>query len=167
MSQFRTRISFIVHPSGWLLIAVLIGFGWRDLGLVKGIIGGLLVTLCLVIHELAHVLAASCFAVPVHGVGINLKGAYTFRRYARRPWHDVMIAAAGPLANLVLMFLSFFVPKVGIFLAEWNCGIAVMNLLPLPGTDGFRIVKTIFRADMSIYAPKLPDVAAPEVPEVA
>src|SRR5579862_1146329 len=167
MSPSRSRISFTVHPSGWLLIAVLIGFGWRDLGLEKGIFGGLLVTLCLVIHELAHVAAASFFAVPIHGVGITFKGAYTFRNYARRRMHDVMIAAAGPLANLLLMYLSFWVPKIGIFLAEWNCGIAVMNLLPLPGTDGFRILKTIFRADMSIYEPKLPDVATPKVPEVA
>lgn len=156
------RISFTVHPSGWFLIAVLIGFGWRDLGLEKGILGGLLVTLCLVFHELAHVLAAWFFSVPVHGLGIRFKGAYTFRKYASRRRHDVMIAAAGPLANLVLMYLSFFVPKIGIFLAEWNCGIAVMNLLPLPGTDGFRIVKTLFRADRSIYEPKLP-AKAPEV----
>lgn len=167
MLPSRSRIAFTVHPSGWLLVAVLIGFGWRDLGLGKGILGGLLVTLCLVIHELAHVIAASLFAVPVHGVGINLKGAYTFRKYARCRMHDVMIAAAGPLANLLLMYLSFFVPKIGIFLAEWNCGIAVMNLLPLPGTDGLRILKTIFRADKSIYAPKLPEMAAPKVPEVA
>ncbi len=160
------RIAFTVHPSGWFLIAVLIGFGWRDLGLENGILGGLLVTLCLVIHELAHVLAASLFSVPVHGLGLKFKGAYTFRKYASRRMHDVMIAAAGPLANLLLMYLSFFVPKIGIFLAEWNCGIALMNLLPLPGTDGFRIVKTIFRADPAVYNP-MPDVDAPKLPEVA
>ena len=158
-----SRISFTVHPSGWFLIAVLIGFGWRDLGLGKGILAGLLVTLCLVIHELAHVLAASFFSVPVQRVGIKFKGAYTFRKYARRRMHDIMIAAAGPLANLLLMYLSFFIPKIGNFLAEWNCGIAVMNLLPLPGTDGFRIVKTIFRADRSIYEPK----SSPQAPELA
>lgn len=160
-------LRFTVHPSGWFLIAVLIGFGWRDLGLGKGILGGLLVTLCLVMHELAHVLAAWFFSVPVHGVGVRFIGAYTFRKYAGRRMHDVMIAAAGPLANLLLMYLSFWIPKIGIFLAEWNCGIAVMNLLPLPGTDGFRILKTILRANPSIYGPKLPDETAAEVPEVA
>lgn len=156
-----------VHPSGWVLVAVLIAFGYRDLGLEKGIIGGLLVTGCLVIHEVAHVLAASFFAVPVKGVGIRFKGAYTFRKYARRRLHDVMIAAAGPMANLVLMYLSFFVPKIGIFLAEWNCGIALMNLLPLPGTDGSRILKTIFWPDMSIYNAPVPETAADGLPEVA
>lgn len=161
MTLFGTRVSFTIHPSGWLLIAVLMGFGYRDLGLEKGILGGLLVTLCLVIHELAHVLVASYFAVPVHGVGIKFMGAYTFRKYATRRVHDVVIAAAGPIANLLLTFASFFVPGIGIWLAEWNFGIAFMNLLPLPGTDGFRILKTIFWADTSIYGParKVPETA--------
>ena len=159
MSFLGKRVSFTMHRSGWVLIAVLIGFGYRDLGLEKGILGGLLVTLSLVVHELAHVLVASFFAVPVHGIGIKFKGAYTFRKYANRRLHDVLIAAAGPFANLVLMFASFFVPRVGVWLAEWNCGIALMNLLPLPGTDGYRIVKTMFWPDSSIYtsAPKVPD----------
>jgi len=162
MSRFGLRISFTVHPSGWFLIAVLMGFGYRDLGLGKGIIGGFLVTLCLIIHELAHVLTAWFFAVPVHGIGIKLKGAYTFRRYARRRMHDVLIAAAGPTASLALMFASFFVPKVGVWLAEWNCGIALVNLLPLPGSDGSRILATLFWPDTSIYASaasKVPDPA--------
>ena len=167
MPRSGTRISFRIHPSGWFLIAVLIGFGWRDLGLGKGILGGLLVTLCLVMHELAHVLAASFFSVPVHGVGVRFIGAYTLRKYAGRRMHDILIALAGPLANLLLMYLSFWVPKIGIFLAEWNCGIAVMNLLPLPGSDGYRIMKTIFRADRSVYGPKLLEETASEAPEVA
>lgn len=162
----RARIAFKIHPSGWVLVAVLIAFGYRDLGLEKGILGGLLVTLCLIIHEVAHVLTASFLDVPVQGLGIRLVGAYTFRKYARRRRHDIIIAAAGPMANLVLMYFSFFVPKIGIFLAEWNCGIALMNLLPLPGTDGLRILKTIFWPDMSIYGRKLPEAAAPTLPEV-
>jgi len=153
------RISFKVHPSGWVLIAILMAFGWRDLGLGMGILGGLLVTLCLILHELAHTLVAYLLAVPVHGVGIKFVGAYTHRRYASRRLHDVLIASAGPLANLVLMLASFFVPRMGVWLAEWNFGIAFVNLLPLPGTDGYRILKTLFWPDVSIYKPRLPDAA--------
>ncbi len=161
------RVSFTVHRSGWVLIAVLMAFGYRDLGLEKGILGGLLVALCLVIHELAHALVALFFAVPVHGIGIKFKGAYTFRKYAGCRMHDVAIAAAGPLANLLLMLASFFVPRIGVWLAEWNCGIAVMNLLPLPGTDGYRILKTIFWADLSIYEQKVPDLIDRKLPDPA
>lgn len=167
MWRSALRLRFTMHGSGWLLIAVLVAFGCRDLGLEKGIIGGLLVTLSLVIHELAHALVALCFSVPVHGIGIKLKGAYTFRRYAGRPLHDILIAAAGPFSNLVLMFASFFIPRIGVWLAEWNCGIALMNLLPLPGSDGFRILRTISRPDASIYAPKLASPRAEDVPDPA
>ena len=159
MSLAGTRVRFTLHRSGWVLIAVLMAFGWRDLGLEKGIAGGLLVTLSLVIHELAHTLAARLFSVPVHGIGIKFVGAYTHRRYASRPLHDIVIAAAGPVASLLLTLASFFVPRVGIWLAEWNFGIAFINLLPLPGTDGYRILKTLFRPDMAIYRPKVPDAA--------
>ncbi len=159
MTRPGLHITFTVHRSGWVLIAVLMGFGWRDLGLEKGIVGGLLVTLCLIIHELAHTAVARLLDVPVHGIGIKFKGAYTFRRYASRRLHDVLIAAAGPFASLVLMFASFFVPNVGIWLAEWNCGIVVVNLIPFPGTDGYRILRTMFWPDFSIYQPKLPDTA--------
>ena len=159
MSLAGKRITFTIHRSGWVLIAVLMAFGWRDLGLEKGIVGGLLVTVSLIIHELAHTVVALLLAVPVHGIGVRFKGAYTFRRYASRRLHDVLIAGAGPFASLVLMFASFFVPKVGVWLAEWNCGIVVVNLLPFPGTDGYRILKTIFFPDVSIYQPRLPDAA--------
>lgn len=157
MSLPGLRLTFTVHRSGWVLIAVLMAFGWRDLGLEKGILGGLLVTICLIIHELAHTVVAWFLGVQVHGIGIKFKGAYTFRRYASRRLHDVLIAAAGPFASLVLMFASFFVPRVGVWLAEWNCGIVVVNLIPFPGTDGYRILKTMFWPDVSIYQPKLPD----------
>jgi Zn-dependent protease len=154
-----TRVTFTIHRSGWILIAVFMAFGWRDLGLRNGIVGGLLVTLSLVIHELAHTLVAWLLEVPVHGIGIKFVGAYTFRKYASRRLHDVLIAAAGPLASLLLTLASFYVPRMGMWLAEWNFGIALMNLLPFPGTDGYRILKTIFWPDLSIYQPKLPDAA--------
>ncbi|SRR6266567_4917238 len=147
----NSRISFTMHRSGWVLVAVFIAFGYRDLGFTKGLLGGLLVVASLVIHELAHAAAASLFGVPVHGIGIKFIGAYTHRKYASRRLHDVLIAAAGPLSSLLLTVASFYVPKIGVWLAEWNFGIVVLNLLPFPGTDGFRILKTIFWPDAAIY----------------
>jgi Zn-dependent protease len=154
-----SRISFTMHRSGWLLVAVFIAFGYRDLGFMNGVLGGALVVGSLLIHELAHAAAASFFGVTVHGIGIKFVGAYTHRKHASRRVHDVVIAAAGPLSSLLLMLASFYVPKVGIWLAEWNFGIVVLNLLPLPGTDGYRILKTIFWPDAAIYGLKLTPVA--------
>ena len=159
MSLTNSRISFTMHRSGWLLVAVCIAFGFRDLGFSKGLLGGLLVVASLLIHEVAHVAAASFFSVPVHAIGIKFIGAYTHRKYASQRLHDVLIAAAGPLSSLLLTLASFYLPKVGIWLAEWNFGIVVLNLLPFPGTDGFRILKTIFWPDAAIYGLSLPTAA--------
>jgi len=128
------------------------------LGFFNGVVAGLLVVACLFIHELAHAGTATLFNVPVHGIGIKFMGAYTHRKYASRPMHDVIIAAAGPASSFLLMFMSFFVPKVGVWLAEWNFGIVVLNLLPFAGTDGYRILKTIFRPG-AVYQQKMCEAA--------
>jgi Zn-dependent protease len=123
------------------------------------VLGGVLFVVSLLIHELGHATAAVLFDVPVYRIGLKFVGAYTHRRYARRPLHDVVISASGPLASLFLTVASLFVPKVGVWLAEWNFAIVVLNLIPLPGTDGYRILKTLFWPDAAIYRSKLPDVA--------
>jgi Zn-dependent protease len=158
VAQNGSHISVTIHRSGWLLIAVFLGFGYRDLGLRNGVVGGLLVVVSLLLHELAHTATAKLFRVPVHGIGLKLVGAYTHRKFATRPLHDVLIAASGPLASLVLTFASFFLqrlgfePKVGVWLAEWNFSIAFINLLPIPGTDGYRMLKSMFWPDAAVYA---------------
>ena len=160
MSFTGSGISFTIHRSGWLVIAVFIALGYRDLGLANGVAGGLLVVVSLLIHELAHAATAALFDVPVYGVGLKFVGAYIHRKYASRPLHDIIIAASGPFSGLFLTVASFFVPKVGVWLAEWNLGIVVLNLLPFPGTDGYRILKTLFWPDAAVYGPKLSDAAS-------
>jgi Zn-dependent protease len=155
MSPTLSRISFTIHVSGWLPVAALIALGIRDLGVSNGMLSGALVVASMLLHELAHTCAALLFRVPVHGIGIKLVGAYTHRKYASLPMHDVLIAAAGPAANLILTVAFLFVPKAGAWLAEWNFGIVVLNLLPFPGSDGYRIVKTLFWPDAAIYPAKL------------
>ena len=160
MARTHARISFTIHRSGWLVIAVFFAFGFRDLGFVYGALGGALFVVSLLIHELGHATAAALFNVPVYRIGLKFIGAYTHRRRANRPIHDVIISASGPLASLLLTVASFFVPRVGVWLAEWNFGLTALNLVPLPGTDGYRILKTLFWPNPAIYQPKVPDAAA-------
>src|SRR5260370_21759384 len=101
MSLTSSRISFTVHRSGWLLMEVLFAVGCKDLGFRNGVLGGVLLVVSLLVHELAHAAAASLFGVKVHGIGIRFIGAYTRRKYASRRTHDVFIAAAGPLSSLL------------------------------------------------------------------
>jgi Zn-dependent protease len=165
MARNRSQFSIRIHRSGWLLIAVFIAFGVRDLGLRNGVMGALMVVVSLLLHEVAHTATAVVFHVPVHGIGLKLLGAYTHRKYASRPLHDVLIAASGPLASLVLTYLSFFLPrvgfdfKVGVWLAEWNFSIAVINLVPFPGTDGYRMLKSMLWPDAAVYAARAANAA--------
>ncbi len=159
MPRTNSRISFTIHRSGWLVIAVFFAFGFRDLGFANGVLGGVLIVVSLLMHEGGHAVAAVLLDVPVYRIGLKFVGAYTHRKHASRPLHDVVISASGPLASLIMTAVSFFVPKVGVWLAEWNFGILAVNLIPVPGTDGYRILKTLFWPDAAIYQPKLPDVA--------
>ena len=159
MARTHRRISFTIHPSGWLVIAVFFAFAFRDLGFANGVLGGALFVVSLLIHELGHATAAVIFDVPVYRIGLKFIGAYTYRKHASRPIHDVIITACGPLASLLMVVASLFVPKVGVWLAEWNAALVVLNLIPLRGTDGYRILKTLFRPDAAIYQPRLPDAA--------
>ncbi len=159
MARTHSRISFKIHRSGWLVIAVFFAFGFRDLGFANGLLGGVLFVVSLLIHELGHATAATLFGVPVYRIGLKLVGAYAHRKHASRPIHDVIITASGPLASLFMTVASCFVPRIGVWLATWNFGIVALNLIPFPGTDGYRILKTIFWPDAAIYGPKVPDAA--------
>jgi len=144
LSISSTRVSFVIPFSGWLLIATIIVCGAKDLGLGDGVAGAWMVIVSLIVHELAHVLTAFAFHVPVYEVGIRFIGAYTRRKHASSRMEEIAISAAGPFASLMLFFFLFFLPKIGPWLAAWNAGILVLNLAPLPGTDGHRILKTLF-----------------------
>jgi Zn-dependent protease len=159
MARTNSRFSFTIHRSGWLVIAVFFAFGFRDLGFANGMLGGALIVVSLLVHELGHAIAAVLLDVQVHRIGLKFIGAYTHRKYATRPIHDVIITASGPLASVFMTVASLFVPRVGVWLATWNFGIVVVNLIPFPGTDGYRILKTLFWPDAAIYRAKVPDVA--------
>lgn len=138
------RISFVIHRLGWLLIAGIMFCGYRDLGFREGLVGSVLVILSILVHELAHVLAAMILKVPVYEVGISFVGAYTRRKPANCRLHEAAIASAGPIASLASVIILFFIPAIGSWLAAWNLAIAVLNIIPFPGTDGHRIVNSIF-----------------------
>jgi Zn-dependent protease len=151
-----TRIAFVIPLSGWLLVVSVMICAVKDLGFWDGMAGAFLVILSLMIHELAHVFVARAFDVRVYEIGIKFIGAYTRRQSARCRLQELAISAAGPSATVLLFLGLFFVPRIGPWLSAWNFAIAVLNLLPLSGTDGRRILTTIFRPT-SVEAPKMAD----------
>ncbi|MBR7092383.1 MAG: site-2 protease family protein [Clostridia bacterium] len=143
---------------------------------------GLLVLICLPFHEFSHALTAYCLGddtakrqgrLTLHpgahldligtlmlvlaGIGFAKPVPISPYRFRHRKLGMALTAAAGPLSNLLLAFLSMAVFRVILLfdlpetvllvcniifiniLASVNISLAVFNLLPLFPLDGFRI----------------------------
>jgi len=90
----------------------------------------------MVIHEAAHVFTAMALGVDVRRVGLGWKGIYTVRAPGT-PGKNLIISLAGPLTNLVLLLFWHWSPIFGIA----NICMGVVNLLPIEGSDGLRILR--------------------------
>lgn len=139
----RFMVPFRMHDSGWLLLALCVLLGIGLSGLWLGLAVGAALAASLVLHEVGHMLAAIAVGVPVREFGLCLGGAYNRRAYAGRRRDEVLISAAGPLMNLCLALPLLFLPAMGAKLALCNLMLCVVNLLPLPSSDGSRILRAM------------------------
>ncbi|MEZ4636457.1 MAG: site-2 protease family protein [Caldilineaceae bacterium] len=75
-------------------------------GAIYGIAVILLLFLCVSLHELGHALTAKYFHVNVPYITLlPIGGVAQLERMPRRPWHEFLIAIAGPAVNFVLALL--------------------------------------------------------------
>ena len=93
------------------------------------------------IHESAHALTARALGVRVTRLGIDWRGVYLVREPGR-PWQNALISFAGPLANLVTAYATLRL-RTGWELCLMSAELGAYNLLPLPGSDGLRILKLV------------------------
>lgn len=118
---------------------------------VAGVLGkGLIVFAVVLLHELAHVVAARRLGVRVSDVellpfgGVSRIGS----EVVTNPSKEVVVAAAGPATNLLLAGLAialknygFWDDVLGPFFLQCNLMIAAFNLLPALPLDGGRIFR--------------------------
>jgi Zn-dependent protease len=133
-----------MHSNGWFLVAFCQLLGLKMCGWRFGIAGGAMIVVSLLLHEVGHMVAAMFLGVQVKEFGLCMGGAYNRRASASRRLDEILISMAGPLTNLALVFLLRFVPVIGWQLAGANLVICVVNLLPLPYSDGIRILKALW-----------------------
>jgi putative peptide zinc metalloprotease protein len=117
-----------------------------------------LMTLVTVLHEFSHALTCKHFGGSVHRIGImfylamiivfaDVSAAWGFQN----KWKRIAVAAAGPILNLVVMSLSFWIwhfhkahvqPEHSIwFLLGFFCLYStVLNFIPLIKMDGYYIL---------------------------
>jgi Zn-dependent protease len=141
MSRFA--VPFRMHRTGWYILIICAFFGFRMGGWRLAVPIGVLLLASLMLHEAGHMLAATLLRVPVREFGLRLAGAYTRRAYATRRRDEILISAAGPLMNLALVIPFLFVPHIGAQLALCNLLLCAVNLLPIPSSDGLRILRMI------------------------
>jgi Zn-dependent protease len=91
----------------------------------------------LLLHESAHLVTAYLAGVRVKHIGLSWKGPYIVREPGT-PVQNTFISLAGPGINLVLCVLCWHLSQT---FAWVNGFLALMNLLPVPLSDGLRVYR--------------------------
>ena len=167
-------ISIKVHVT-FFIIVFLFASQWYDMtngsaaGATFGIILVLLLFLCVTLHELGHSLVAQRFGIPVREITLlPLGGISQISKNPDTPMHDLLIAAAGPLVNVVIALVLALVlgaqsslgrltptgilqgnlnepsfTNLLVWLTAANFTLAVFNLIPAFPLDGGRIFRAL------------------------
>ena len=104
-------------------------------------------------HELGHAIAAKSFGIPVSGSGFGLVSPPYIAVGSAHPLQEVVIASAGPLMNLLIAFILFFVRKITGERYSYAIGLAlrtnlylfILNIIPVPGFNGWHIFRGFIR----------------------
>ena len=99
----------------------------------------------IVLHESAHYVCARTLHVKVICFGANWRGAYLIREPGTDS-QNVVISASWPVCNLLFADMVFACPWLhypAVLFGLCNFILGAYNLLPLPGSDGLRILRTL------------------------
>jgi Zn-dependent protease/predicted transcriptional regulator len=152
----------------WLILAVLItwslatglfpayfgGLSQRSYWLM-GVAGAVGLLFSIVFHELSHSLVARMFGLPIKGITLFIFGGVAeMDDEPPSAKAEFLMAAAGPLASIVLAFALYGIFKLGTasdwqlaiagvigYLAYLNGLLAVFNLVPAFPLDGGRMLR--------------------------
>lgn len=145
MEVLRVRgLSIKVHPT---FLLVLLAYG--ALGLITQ---ALLIFTLVIGHELAHLLTAKAYGFRVIGLEIFPFGgaAYCDDLFEGRKMEESIMALAGPVFNLVLLFAAqalrwqgYWTGSSGEDFVRINFWLAAFNLVPVLPLDGGRIARAL------------------------
>jgi len=138
-------VSIRIHPT---FLVVLVVYG------VLGLAAQALLVFSLVLgHELAHLLTAKAYGFKVVGLELFPFGgaAYCDDLFEGRKLEESIMALAGPMFNVVLLFIAEAFRWNGVWSGELvdnfvrlNFWLAAFNLIPVLPLDGGRVVRALF-----------------------
>jgi Zn-dependent protease len=103
------------------------------------------IVIAIVSHEAGHAAAAQAVGLewrPFARLPWKIGVAVVAPATGIRPRDDLFIALAGPSASALLAALTF---QVAPWLSLFSALVAVLNLVPLPGSDGMRALRAARR----------------------
>jgi Zn-dependent protease len=165
-------IAIKIHATFFLIVA-LGALQWGGphgaAGALFGALLMLLLFVCVTLHELGHALAARWFKIPVREIVLLPLGGIAFlERQPSRPLHELVIALAGPLVNVLIAValalgtgaavalggldarglipgqpMAPSLSTLAFWLLEANISLVLFNLIPAFPLDGGRVLRAI------------------------
>lgn len=148
-----------VDLSFLILIAFFVAMNYNpSLGFHFALLWIPVIFVSVLIHELAHAGMIGALGFGASQIVLGGMGGVTINERRARPWQDMLISVAGPLASFGLMFLASglrsnvaFLAKDAMFnpmlylltIANWFWGL--FNLIPVPPLDGGHATRDFFR----------------------
>lgn len=164
-------IRIMVHWTFFFLIAWIAFYELKSGGNLESVLFNIIFILavffCVVLHELGHALTAKRFGITTRKITLlPIGGVASLERIPESPKQELLVAIAGPLVNVFIALLLYFIIPVRdiiqlnfseIFenLSEFtlqnflfylfivNIGLVVFNLIPAFPMDGGRMLRAI------------------------
>jgi Zn-dependent protease len=144
--------ALVAVVTGWTAAAVLLGRA--DGETMTGLASGVGIVASGLVHEIAHALAARSLGYRVDWIVLGLlAGTTSYSGRDDRPLDRAAIAMAGPAASAATVLVLLAVWAAGdadltgamFGLLTFNALTVVVNLVPVPGSDGSQVVAWLAR----------------------